>query len=58
MRYAAFEKLDIIRTVEDSELEINRTLRQLGIPKSTFYHCYDRFLTVGVEALEDRKPTA
>lgn len=58
MRYAASEKLEIIRTVEDSALGINRTLRQLGIPKSTFYHWYDRFLTGGVEALEDRKPTA
>ena len=58
MRYPASEKLEIIRTVEDSALGINRTLRQLGIPKSTFYHWYDRFLTGGVEALGDRKPTA
>ncbi len=58
MRYAASEKLEIIRTVEDSALGINRTLRQLSIPKSTFYHWYDRFLTGGVEALEDRKPPA
>jgi len=57
MRYAASEKLEIIRTVEDSALGINRTLRQLGIPKSTFYHWYDRFLTGGVAALENRKPT-
>jgi len=28
----------------------------VGIPKSTFYHWYDRYLTGGVEALADRKP--
>ena len=57
MRFAASEKLEIIQTVEDSSLGISRTLRQLGIPKSTFYHWYDRFLTGGVEALTERKPT-
>ena len=57
MRYAAAEKLEIIRTVEDSSLGIKRTLVPLGIPKSTFYHWYDRYLTGGVEALEDQKPT-
>lgn len=57
MRYAATEKQEIIRTVEDSSLGITRTLRQLNIPKSTFYHWYDRYLTGGVEALEDQKPT-
>ena len=31
MRYAASEKLEIIRTVEDSSLGINRTLGQLDI---------------------------
>ena len=56
MRYAASEKLEIIRTVEDSSLGITRTLAQVGIPKSTCYHWYDRYLTGGVEALADRKP--
>jgi putative transposase len=58
MRYAATEKQEIIRTVEDSSLGISRTLRQLGIPKSTFYGWYDRYLTGGVEGLEDRQPTS
>jgi len=57
MRYAASEKLESIRTVEDSSLGLTRTLGQLDIPKSTFYHWYDRYLTGGVAALEDQKPT-
>lgn len=36
MRYSASEKLEIIRTVEDSSLGIGRTLAQIGIPRSTF----------------------
>jgi transposase InsO family protein len=58
MRYAAAEKQEIIRTVEESSLGIARTLRQLSIPKSTFYNWYDRYLTGGIEGLADQKPTA
>jgi len=37
MRYAAAEKLEIIRLVEQSSLSVRRTLGQLGIPRSIFY---------------------
>ena len=56
MRYSASEKLEIIRTVEDSSLGIRRTIEKLGIPRSTFYNWYDRYLSGGIEALEDRRP--
>ena len=56
MRYPASEKLEIIRLVEQSHLPVRRTLEQLGIPRATFHRWYDRFLTGGVEALEDRSP--
>ena len=56
MRYPASEKLEIIRLVEQSHLPAKRTLDKLGIPRSTFNRWYDRFLTGGVEALEDRRP--
>jgi len=54
MRYPASEKLEIIRTVEQSHLPAKRTLDQLGIPRRTFYRWYDRYLEGGPEALEDR----
>ncbi len=38
MKYSGSEKLEIIRTVEDSSLGITRTLVPLGIPKATFYN--------------------
>lgn len=57
MRYAASEKLEIIRTVEQSSLGASRTLRQIGIPRSTFYNWYDRYVTEGLDGLEDRKPS-
>ena len=56
MRYPASEKLEIIRIVERSHLPARRTLDRLGIPRATFHRWYDRFLTGGVEALEDRSP--
>ena len=56
MRYPASEKLEIIRLVEQSHLPAKRTLDKLGIPRATFNRWYDRFLTGGVDALEDRKP--
>ncbi len=56
MRYPASEKLEIIRLVEGSHLPTRRTLDKLGIPRTTFYRWYDRYLADGPEALEDRSP--
>ncbi len=56
MRYPASEKLEIIRLVEGSHLPTTRTLGKLGIPRTTFYRWYDRYLSGGPEALEDRSP--
>ena len=54
MRYPASEKLEIIRLVEQSHLPTKRTIDRLGIPRTTFYRWYDKYLTGGAEALEDR----
>ena len=56
MRYPASEKLEIIHLVETSPLPVRKTLAQIGIPKSTFYVWYDRYLSGGIEALEDHRP--
>ena len=56
MRYPPSEKLEIIRLVEQSHLPVRRTLDKLGIPRTTFYRWYDRYLSGGPEALEDRSP--
>ena len=54
MRYPASEKLEIIRTVEQSHLPVRRALDKLGILPGSFYRWYDRYLTGGVEALADK----
>ena len=54
MRYRASKKLEIIRLVEQSHLGVGSTLDKLGIPKTTFYRWYDRFLAFGDAGLEDR----
>jgi len=56
MRYPASEKLEIIRLVEQAHLPVTRTLAKLGIPKTTFYRWYDRYLSIGEVGLEDRSP--
>jgi putative transposase len=56
MRYSASEKLEIIQLVEQSSLSVRRTLAPIGIPRSTFYGWYNRYLEGAIEALEDGKP--
>ena len=55
MRYPASEKLEIIRLVEESHLSARRTLAKLGIPRTTFYRWYDRYVEGGFDALADRQ---
>lgn len=56
MRYPASEKLEIIRTVEGSHLPTKKTLDMLGVPRTSFYRWYDRYLEGGFEALPDHSP--
>ncbi len=56
MRYAASEKLEIIRLVEGSHLSARQTLAKLGIPRTTFYRWYDRYLQRGEAGLKDQSP--
>ena len=56
MRVTASENLKIIQLIERSNLPVRRTLVQLGIPKSTFYGWYRRYVEGGLEALEDQPP--
>ncbi len=56
MRYPASEKLEIIRLVEGSHLSARLTLAKLGIPRTTFYRWYDRYLQRGEAGLRDQSP--
>jgi transposase InsO family protein len=56
MRYTQAEKMEIIQLVEQSEWAVARTLEELGVPRSTFYRWYDRYLAEGYDGLADRKP--
>ncbi len=55
MRYTAAEKMEIIQLVEGSELSAKRTLKEIGVPTSTYYGWYDKYLSGGIDLLEDRK---
>jgi putative transposase len=56
LRCSVPEKPEIIRLIEQSLLSLQRILAQVGIPRSTFYLCFERYLERGGEALEDCQP--
>ncbi len=56
MRRTASEKMEIIRLVEQTDLPVRATLRQLGVPRSTFSGWYQRYQTEGFDGLHDQKP--
>jgi putative transposase len=51
MRFTQQEKYEIILLVESSEIGVNRTLKEIGIHKSTFYNWYNRYLEDGFDGL-------
>ena len=56
MRHSQSEKMEIIRTVENSSLGIKRTLAELDINRSTFYDWYRRYSEGGYDALASKPP--
>jgi putative transposase len=51
MHYSQSEKYEIIRIVEQSDLGVNRTLKELKVNKTTFYNWYNNYLENGYEGL-------
>lgn len=57
MRHTPAEKLEIIRLVDGSDIGVTRTLKELGIHKSTFYNWYEKYLLHGPDGLADKTPS-
>ncbi len=55
MRFSQEEKMEIIKIVQDSEIGVNQTLKELGIHKSTFYQWYGRYQDEGYDGLALKK---
>jgi transposase InsO family protein/transposase-like protein len=55
MRFSQDEKAEIIKLVDESDIGVNRTLKELGIPKRTFYDWYARYLADGYDGLATYK---
>lgn len=51
MRFSQEEKYEIIRLIEVSDLSANRTLKELGLHKRTYYNWYARYLKDGYDGL-------
>ena len=50
------EKSEIIHLVEHANLPVKRTLRELQVPRSTFYRWYKQYQEEGPEGLIDHRP--
>jgi putative transposase len=55
MRYLQSEKMEIIKIVENSELSVSRTLKELDVSRSTYYQWYRKYTDEGFEGLSNRK---
>lgn len=58
MRFSQAEKMEIIRLVEGSSLPVKQTLREMDVPRSSFYRWYRRYLDHGYDGLANRPPHA
>ena len=55
MRFNQAEKMEIIKIIQESELGVSRTLKELGVNKSTFYKWYGRYQDAGYDGLAPKK---
>ena len=51
-----YQKMDIIRSVESSGLNISKALKKLDMPRSTYYRWKHKLRTMGMQGLKDNKP--
>ncbi|MCF8066344.1 MAG: DDE-type integrase/transposase/recombinase [Desulfarculaceae bacterium] len=58
MRFTQAEKMEIIRLVEGSSLPVKQTLREMDVPRSSFYRWYRRYLDHGYDGLTNQPPHA
>ena len=56
MHYNQNEKYEIIKLVEQSDLGVLLTLKQLNVNKTTFYNWYNKYLENGYDGLSRKKP--
>ncbi|MCW5518192.1 helix-turn-helix domain-containing protein, partial [Muriicola sp. Z0-33] len=55
MHYSQREKYEIIRLVEQSDLGVIRTLKQLKVNKTTFYNWYKAYFENGYDGLKRKQ---
>lgn len=55
MRFTQSEKHEIIKLVEGSSIGVNRTLKEIGLHKRTFYNWYAKYRQGGFDALAPKR---
>jgi putative transposase len=54
MKYTQSEKMEPIRMVEESSQGVQQALRELDVPRSSFYEWYRRYREGGYDGLASR----
>jgi putative transposase len=57
MRRTAAEKIEIISLVEQSSLSIKQTLKELDVPRSSFYRWYLKYQNEGLDGIIGKSPS-
>ncbi len=52
MRLSASEKYEIIQMVDQSDMGVNKTLKEIGVNKSTFFNWYKAYCDKGIDGLK------
>ncbi len=55
IRHTPEEKMEIIHLVEHSDLSVKQTLKELQVPRSTFYDWYRRYQELGFAGLKHKQ---
>ena len=50
-------KMEFIRLIEGSELDISEALTKYDVPRSTYYRWKRKFRDAGIKGLQDNKPS-
>lgn len=58
MRFSQAEKMEIIRLVEGASLPVKQTLREMDVPRGSFYRWHRRCLDYGYDGLANQPPHA
>jgi putative transposase len=53
---AKYEKMEVIRLIESSQLNASQALERFDLPRTTYYRWKRKLRSMGLQGLQDNKP--